>query len=317
MNRDYYNILGISRNADETEIKRAYRKMAQKYHPDKTGSSPEATEKFKAVSEAYQVLSVPERKGVYDQFGEEGLKGGMPTGGPGENVGGHYTNFKDPFELFRQFFGTEAPTDMRRSNLLATDADNTADRFHEQPQPTQPPAVQRDLVCTLEELYHGTTKRLRITRQRYSASRTSLAPSEKMVTIDVKPGWKPGTVITFKGEGDEGPGIVPSDVVFTVREAPHDRFRRQGADLVFPVTVPLVDALNGCRVAVETLDGRILSIPVTAVVASGYCHRVTGEGMPISKQPGKRGDLLLEFAVTFPQYLDPEQKGLIAKALSG
>jgi len=139
--------------------------------------------------------------------------------------------------------------------------------------------------------------------------------TEEVLTIDVKPGWKKGTKITFAGRGDEHPNQEPADVVFIIDEKPHATFRRDGNDLVYKHTVPLVDALCGTTVQLTALDGRSLRVPLSRPMAPGERHVVSGEGMPISKSPGQRGDLRIELDVRFPRHLSDAQKQAVRQAL--
>lgn len=168
--------------------------------------------------------------------------------------------------------------------------------------PAQAEPIQRSLAVSLEELFTGTTKRIKVTRKRGGR------PEEKILEIAVRPGWQAGTKVTFEKEGDEEPGVVPADLQFVIAEKPHERFKREGANLVYAVKLPLADALAGTTLSIPTLDGRTLSVPVTEVVSPGAAKTVKGEGMPISKSPGSRGDLLIKFDVTFPRRLTDDQK---------
>jgi DnaJ family protein B protein 4 len=131
---------------------------------------------------------------------------------------------------------------------------------------------------------------------------------EEILTIEVKPGWKKGTKITFPEKGNEQPNVVAADLVFVIDERPHDVFKRDGNDLIMTQKIPLVDALTGCVVTVNTLDGRILNIPITETVHPGYEKVVPKEGMPIAKEPGKRGNLRIKFDIKFPSRLSSDQK---------
>lgn len=154
------------------------------------------------------------------------------------------------------------------------------------------------------------TKKLKITRKRGGAD------VEKLLEVVVKPGWKKGTAVTFECESDEVPGEVPADVQFVVAEKPHDRFVREGNDLVMSVRLPLAEALCGVRMEVPALDGRTLSLAVPEVITPGYEKRIKGEGMPISKAPGQKGDLLMRFEVVFPALVKESSKAQLKVLLS-
>lgn len=131
----------------------------------------------------------------------------------------------------------------------------------------------------------------------------------------MKPGWKKGTKITFTEKGHEAPGMVPADLVFVIEEKPHDLFKRDGIDLIFTEKISLADALSGHEVNVKTLDGRNLKVPVNEVVTPGYEKVIRGEGMPNTKEAGKKGNLRIKFDIKFPTKLTPEQKTALKQLL--
>lgn len=139
----------------------------------------------------------------------------------------------------------------------------------------------------------------------------------EILTIDVKPGWKKGTKITFPDKGNEQPNQLPADIVFVIDEKPHDVYKRDGNDLIVNQSVSLAEALSGTTINLTTLDGRSLSIPVTDIVSPGYELVVSKEGMPIVKEPGGRGDLRIKFDIKFPTRLTPEQRAGLKRALGG
>lgn len=173
--------------------------------------------------------------------------------------------------------------------------------------PMKASPIKRTLACTLEELATGCSKRVKVTRQREGR------PEEKVLEITVKPGWKKGTTVTFENEGDESPGILPADLQFVIGEKEHDRFTREGDNLILNTRVSLGDALGGTTLAVKTLDGRVLNLNVTEIITPNYTKTIKGEGMPKSKVGGK-GDLLIRFNIAFPLSL-PEEKRRQIKAL--
>lgn len=136
------------------------------------------------------------------------------------------------------------------------------------------------------------------------------------MTIEIKPGWKKGTKITFPEKGNEQRGIIPSDLVFIVDEKPHAVFKRDGNDLVVTQKVPLVEALTGYTAQVTTLDGRTITAPVNSVISPNYEEVVKGEGMPIPKDPSRKGNLRIKFSVKFPSRLTTEQKSGIKRMFS-
>lgn len=137
---------------------------------------------------------------------------------------------------------------------------------------------------------------------------------DEILTINVKPGWKKGTKITFPEKGNEQAGRPAADLVFVIDEKPNSKFTRENNDLVYTQKVPLVDALTGYTVNLTTLDGRPLSVPVTEVISPGYEKVVAKEGMPLPKEPSKKGNLRIKFEVQFPPRLTSEQKALVKQA---
>ena len=351
MGKDYYKVLGIAKNASEEDIKKAYRKMALKFHPDKN-KSPEAEAKFKDIAEAYEVLSDKKKRDIYDQYGEEGLKGGIPGGGPGgatTSDGTHftYTFSGDPRETFAQFFGTSDPFAMfgglggdgglGGSMFERMDVDDDAFNMmgprlgggggtrrafsfspHDSRMKTksQDPAIARDLYVTLEEVNQGVTKKMKITRNVVSPETKQLRKEEKILTIQIKPGWKEGTKITFEKEGDQSPGKIPADIVFTIRDKPHSVFKRDGANLSFTAKLTLRDALCGTRVTIPTLEGPKVYLDYSKeIIRPQIVKRLSGRGLPYPKDPSRRGDILVHFDIQFPSQLSESAKEILSEVL--
>ncbi|CAA6671529.1 unnamed protein product [Spirodela intermedia] len=325
MGVDYYKILQVDKSAKDDDLKKAYRKLAMKWHPDKNpNNKKEAEAKFKQISEAYEVLSDPQKRAVYDQYGEEGLKGQVPppgAGGPsffstGDGQTAFRFNPRNADDIFSEFFGFSSPfggmggggDDIFGSMFRGGDAGMQ----YQQPRKAAP--IENNLPCTLEDLYKGTTKKMKISREILDASGKT-AQVEEILTIEVKPGWKKGTKITFSEKGNEQPNGIPADLVFIIDEKPHEVFTREGNDLVTTQKISLAEALAGCTVQLRTLDGRQLTVPVTAVVHPAYEEVVPREGMPLPKDPSKRGNLRIRFAIRFPTRLTAHQKKGIKKLL--
>ncbi|EEA06624.1 heat shock 40 kda protein, putative [Cryptosporidium muris RN66] len=329
MGKDYYKTLGISKDATDQDIKRAYRKLAVKYHPDKqTNSSPEAKKKaeemFKELGEAYEVLSDKEKRSIYDQYGSEGLQagiGGNGAGGAGMGSG----IFIDPNEIFARFFASDragtfgdddsgsfffsGPGGVFRQVHINTGGHGPKGNSRQAPKSHEVP-----LMVTLEELYTGKRKKIKVTRKRFVGNK--VRNEENIVDVDIKPGWKDGTKLTYSGEGDqEAPGTTPGDLVLIIQTKSHPRFARDDYHLIMKVPVPLVRALTGFTCPVITLDNRNLQIPIQEIVNPKTRKIVPNEGMPIKNQPGQKGDLILEFDIIFPKSLTPEKKKLIKEAL--
>ncbi|CCH61435.1 hypothetical protein TBLA_0E03810 [Henningerozyma blattae CBS 6284] len=332
----FYDILGVSPTASESEIKKGYRKAALKYHPDKNPTA-EAAEKFKECSAAYEVLSDPEKRDVYDQYGEEGLSSGGP-GGPG-GFGG-FGGFGD--DIFSQFFGGGASQRPRG--------------------PQKGRDIKHEIAATLEELYKGRTAKLALNKQilckscegrggkadavkkcsscggqgikfvtkqmgpmiqRFqtecdvchgtgdiidpkgrckSCHGKKIANERKILEVKIEPGMKDGQRIVFKGESDQAPDIIPGDVVFVVNEKPHKHFQRSGNDLVYLAEIDLLTAIAGGEFALEHVSGEWLKIAIVAgeVIAPGAKKVIEGKGMPILKYGGY-GNLIIQFNIKFPE----------------
>lgn len=343
MGQDYYSVLGVAKTASDDDIKKAYKKAALKWHPDRNpNNKEEAEKKFKEISEAYTVLSDKQKREIYDKYGEEGLKssasGGPPEGGPdfsGFSSGGFPGGFQfrssgfsnaDAEDLFAKIFGTRHPgsfgsfeeDDMGGFGGFGgfPGMGNRGGRFGSSraSRPRKDPTIEREFYCSLEELFKGCTKKLKVTKTIMDASGKSM-PVEKILTIDVKPGWKAGTKIKFENEGDERPGVEPADMVFVLREKDHPYFKREGNDLVYNAPISLKDALTNPTVELTTLDGKKKRIKMSGIVAPNTREVIVGEGMPISKNPTKRGNLILSFHVQFPSHLSEDQKQQLASIL--
>mmetsp|Transcript_8540 Transcript_8540/g.14163 ORF Transcript_8540/g.14163 Transcript_8540/m.14163 type:complete len:416 (+) Transcript_8540:77-1324(+) len=394
MPKDFYKILGVEKSASADEIKKAYRKLALKWHPDRVPAEKkdEAQTKFQEIGEAFDILSDPEKKRMYDlgggsspfgggggEFTENTARGG--GGGGGGGAGGPMPSFKGfpggtqgqtfhfssshADDIFKQFFGTSDPfaaaggtaggdddffgaspfggmggmggmppgfggmggmhnmgasrggagnippgfASTSRSHSMpsvspsaASFAKSTANQGQLHQQKAHP--VNHDLSVTLEDLYKGTTKRMRITSKKLDHPQMSTSSSTTAVSSDkeiqVKAGWKDGTKITFEKEGDQAPGVVPADVIFTLKTKPHERFKREGDHLLYECPVTLEEAMSGVHKAVRSLDGRNVSIDASYVTPETV-KVIPGEGMPNSKTSNK-GDLRVSFKIAFPNF---------------
>ena len=288
-----------------------------------------AASKFKEVAEAYEVLIDKEKRAIYDMYGEEGLKAGVPDGKGG--MKGGFSSATEPDEIFRRFFGTDNPfADFGFEGDLFFSGGGAAgaglDKPFGEPGPQKQAAIERPLACSLEELASGCTKRLRITRKKLHPDGRSLQTEEKLLSVKVEPGWRAGTKVTFPSEGDVLPDTIPADVVFVVAEKPHAAFSRDGDNLVHVAEITLAEALADCTVRVPTLDGKTLSIPCPEVITPSSVKSVAGAGMPRTPGPGEpmgpladrqRGDLLIKFQIAFPGHLSQDKqlelKRLLAK----
>ncbi|KAH6758374.1 HSP40/DnaJ peptide-binding protein [Perilla frutescens var. frutescens] len=177
----------------------------------------------------------------------------------------------------------------------------------------KPPPIRRKIECTLEELCLGCVKKIKITRDAISTSGL-IVEEEEILIIQVQPGWKKGTKITFEGKGDERPGTLPADIIFSIDEKIHPLFKRDGNDLELGVEVPLVQALTGCTTPIPLLGGGQMTLTINDIIYPGFEKVVPGQGMPISRH-GRRGDLRLRFLVEFPPELSQDQRAEIVSIL--
>ncbi|KAJ3273977.1 hypothetical protein HDV01_003647 [Terramyces sp. JEL0728] len=351
MGKDYYKILDVPKTVDDDALKKAYRKLALKWHPDRNPDNKEqADKKFKEISEAYEVLSDKDKRAIYDQYGEEGLKGGgagaggFPAGGfPGgtfnfstSNGGFRPSNPEDIFKTFFSAFGGAGGDDdmggfggmpggfasfggmpgmgsMPGIGGMPRGFSNTSGMAGSRKRRQENQVVQRPFPVSLNDLYTGGEKRLKVTRKIIENGQYSQA--EKILTINIKPGWKVGTKIKFAGEGDETPE-GPTDLEFVIEEKEHTTFKRKENDLVTLINITLLQAYNGFTKQITHLDGRTITVSggQNNVCQPGSEIVVRGEGMPISKMPGSKGDLRVAVNVILPN-LNNQQKQTLASIL--
>ncbi|PHZ11223.1 DnaJ-domain-containing protein [Rhizopus microsporus ATCC 52813] len=354
MGKDYYAILGVPRDADDETIKKAYRKLALKWHPDRNKDKADvAHAKFQEIGEAYEVLSDKNKRAIFDQYGEEGLKGGAPPPGADGGAGGfggfpggtfHFSTSggpgggfrpSDAEDIFKHFFasfggggmdegfggmgGMPGGFSFGTGGMPGMGGGFRRSGFRQQQQqaqePEKPPAIKRPFPVSLEDLYKGCTKRLKVTRKLRDGATGRPVQTDKILTINVKPGWKAGTKIRFPGEGDELENGTTQDIEFVLEEKPHPVFKREGDNLRMTIQLTLVEALTGFQKKIKTLDDRTLSVNNTkSVVQPGQESRVAGEGMPNSKT-GKKGDLIITYEVKFPTSLSDDQKQQLKQIL--
>lgn len=335
MGKDFYKVLGIPKSSSDEEIKKAYRKLALNYHPDKN-KAPEAAEKFKQVAEAYEVLKDPEKKKIYDAYGEEGLQAGASSSHGGRG----FSYNTDPRATFEEFFGGPNPFSsffgggFDNDDMMDHDGGMPGMSFHRtfnipqhngysrntdmlkrQKRDKQDPPINKELKVTLEEVNSGCVKKMKITRKRLNHD-GSTSHQDKILTIEVKKGWKEGTKITFQKEGDQTASNIPADIVFVIKDAPHKLFKRDGSNLIYTHKITLKEALLGFKTNIPTLDpDRTIPLPVSDIVNPETTRRIQGEGLPITKQVHRRGDLVVNFEIEFPNYLSARNKQSLQEAL--
>nr|XP_023422371.1 dnaJ homolog subfamily B member 1 isoform X2 [Cavia porcellus] len=222
----------------------------------------------------------------------------------GQRNGEEGMDIDDPFSSFPMGMGGFPSMNFGRSRSAQEPARKKQD-----------PPVTHDLRVSLEEIYNGCTKKMKISHKRLNPDGKSTRSEDKILTIEVKKGWKEGTKITFPKEGDQTSNNIPADIVFVLKDKPHSIFKRDGSDVVYPARISLREALCGCTVNVPTLDGRTIPVVFKDVIRPGMRRKVPGEGLPLPKTPEKRGDLIIEFEVTFPERLPQTSRTVLEQVL--
>jgi len=339
--RDYYEILGVSRNADENEIKAKYRRLALKYHPDRNPGNKEAEEKFKEAAEAYEVLRDPEKRRIYDQFGHEGLAGTGFSGFRGfDDI---FSSFGDIFEEFFGFgarrggrtaarrgadlrydltidfmaaaFGTETEIEIEKLVTCPT-CEGTGCRPGTYPETCQycggSGQVSRTQgffsIRTTCPNCHGEGRV--IAHQCRECRGTGKVKRKKKVTVRIPAGVDSGSRLRLTGEGESGTrGGPPGDLYIFITVRPHEFFKRQNNDVICQVPISFVDAALGVDVTVPTLTGnKRLHIP--RGTQPGDVFRFKGEGIPSLRGYG-RGDQIIQVIVKTPTHLTRKQENLL------
>jgi curved DNA-binding protein len=308
--RDYYEILGVPRGANEGEIKKAFRKLAREYHPDVAKDKKKAEEKFKEVNEAYEVLSDPAKRKKYDELGAnwksgaefrpppgwEGFGGGQPfRGGRAGNAqefefhfGG--TGFSDFFE---QLFGSMG---RGRSGF------GRSTRIEEEEFPERGRDIEGDIMVTLEEAMHGSVRSVNVRRP---AGRSVKAETYQ---VKIPPGVTEGQRLRVAGRGEAGAsGGEAGDLYLRVRLAKHPDFEVEDHDLIFETELAPWEAVLGTNLSVPTLAGRV-NIRIPAGTQSGQKLRVRGRGLP--SRDGNHGDLMVVTKIALPAKLSDVEKKL-------
>ena len=347
---EFYDLLNVQPDCSDNDIKRAYRRLALKYHPDKNPGDDEAAEMFKRVSAAYECLSDESKRKLYDQHGKKGLEEGGSGGG-----------FHDASDIFSMFFGGGR-------------------RDRGEPKPKD---IVHELAVSLEDMYNGKTKKIAVTRDRLcsgcsgkgvkpgcikstcgtcggqgrviriqepfpgmqqrvqmacptcrgeghtakaedkclSCDGRSIVKDRKVLEINIEKGMKKGDHQRFTGEGDQNPDMkVNGDVLIFIAQKPHDLFRRVGTHLLVNHKITLQQALCGFELPIEHLDGRVIvvKIPAGQCVDPNFAWTVSREGMPVPNTGGvQRGNLVFHFEVEFPTSLSESDRNTICTALGG
>jgi len=328
--RDYYEVLGLQKGASAEDIKKAYRKLALKWHPDKWQQASEAEKKtaeqnFKEIGEAYAVLSDDQKRARYDQFGHAGMNGGF--GGGGGSTGGFDFNGMDidPFEIFRQFFGGAAGgrgaggwsyTTGGRSPFDIfegfTQAGGSGGGFNPFQQEVKGQDINITLRVSLDDVMNGIEKKVKY-KHSVADSTGTVRQTEDVITIRLPKGVMEGQKFMSKGKGNAAPGGrgVPGDLVVNIEEIPHPELLRDHEDLVYNCLISFPTAALGGPVEIPTLNGRV-RINVPAGTQPGKMLRLKGKGLP-SKDTGLIGDLIVNILVYVPEKLNSDERKAIEK----
>lgn len=351
MGKDYYAALEVDRDASPEEIKRSYRKLALKFHPDRNSGDKEAEERFKACAEAYEVLSDPEKRRLYDAYGEEGLS----VRGVRHGFGG----FEDIFSAFGDIFGDLGfgfgSSRPRRRVRRGRD-------------------LRHEIPVTLAEIAKGATRKIKVKkpepcpqcrgsgaagdeyirtcsacqgrgavtqllRQGFATIQTT-APcaacsgtgkkieklcdlcagqgvhrAEKVLEIRIPPGVEDGQQIRLEGEGEAVAGGVPGDLYILLREEEHPLYERRGADLLAPLRVDLMTVVEGGKIKIQGPDDEPLEIRIEEGTQSGSVLTLKGRGLPVLGRPRMRGNLHFQVWVRTPTRLDDGQRDTLREIL--
>jgi len=303
--KDYYKILGVSKNASTDEIKKAYRKLAVKYHPDKNPENKEAETRFKEISEAYEVLRDPEKRKKYDQLGSNwnqfqgadaggfdfsqfggGRKGRSRSyfsGNMDDLFGDSDSGFSDFFNAFFGGFG------------------GSSEGFRQQAQQVKGKDLRSELTISLSEAYHGTSRLLNVNGQK--------------LRINIKPGAFNGQELRLKGKGGKGLNGGPDgDIYLTIKVIPEKNYTVNGNNLILKTDIDLYTAVLGGKININTLSGK-LNINIPKGTQNGTKLRIKGKGMPVYGKSGTFGDLLLQLNILIPTNLSKKEKELLRQLM--
>ncbi len=346
--RDYYEVLGVSRDASEPDLKSAFRKLAKQYHPDRNPDDAEAEQKFKDINEAYETLRDPQKRAAYDQFGHEAFGPGGHPQGFGADFGASMSDIFD--DLFGEFMGGaggrrggRGPGARQRGDDLRYNMEITlVDAFTgKTAQITVPTSITCE-TCSGAGTKPGTRPtqcrtcggmgKVRASQGFFTIERTcptchgrgeviedpctacngqGRITRERTLSVNIPAGVEDGTRIRLAGEGEAGlRGGPPGDLFIFLSIVPHDFFQRDGADLFCRVPIAMTTAALGGSIEVPTLDGGVVRVKVPEGTDTGQTFRLRSKGMPVLRSSAT-GDLHIQVQVETPQNLNKKQKDLL------
>jgi DnaJ-class molecular chaperone len=314
--KDYYATLGVAKSATDAEIKKAYRKLARKHHPDLNPGDKAAEAKFKEVNEANEVLGDPDKRRKYDELGANwrAYEHGAPGGGPGpfDQTGGG-SNYRtvtpeemqemfggdagNPFsDFFQQFFGGGGGVEGGRPGY-----ETTGGRRARASRPRRGRDIEQPVELTLEQAFSGTSKRIVVKSDGHA----------RTIEVRIPAGVKADARVRAAGEGEPGPNSGSAgDLYLVVRLLPHARFERRGQDLYVRAPVPITTAVLGGEIGVPTLSGSTLRLKIPELTPPGRVFRLRGQGMPAVGKPDERGELYATVEIQIPTTLSSSQRKL-------
>jgi curved DNA-binding protein len=296
--KDYYKILGIDKKSSKEEVKKAFRKLAVKYHPDKNPNNKEAEEKFKLINEANEILSDPEKRKKYDELGENwnrfeqdnNQQGGNPFRNSGNKTQYSEEEINDLFgsagtgsDFFEQFFGGGGRNQNGKTGFRNAARSKGSD-------------YETEMEITLEEAYGDTSRVIQLEHEK--------------LRISTKPGAYDGQVLRIKGKGGKGKSAEEQgDLYVRIKVKPHPVYTRKGNDLYTVHTIDLYSSVLGGETIVETLSGQV-KVKILAGTQNDKMIRIKGKGMPLYGIPGSYGDLYIQLKILIPEKLTDKQKEL-------
>jgi curved DNA-binding protein len=293
--KDYYKILGVDKKATEAEIKKAYRKLAVQYHPDKNPGNKEAEDKFKLINEAHEVIGDPEKRKKYDElgenwnkFGQQGTSDWSSAFGGGGGRGRNYQYQGDVNDLFGEGNGF---SDFFETFFGRGGGKRSGQQTHFKGQD-----YETEMEVTLEEAFQGASRIIHV--------------GEEKLRISVKPGAYDGQLLRIKGKGAAGSSNQHrGDLYVRIRVRPNDTFHRKGDDLQMTQEVDLYSAVLGGDVLVKSISGTV-KMKIPSGTQNGKTFRIKGKGMPVYDKSGQFGDLYVQILVALPKSLGKEEKQL-------